>query len=612
MTKSATAPAAGPAVRATDLVDLGLRACEAFDRPDLGVRLTEAKRRLADPVINVVVAGEFKQGKSSLVNALVGAPVCPVDDDAATAIPTFVRHGETAAAEVLRDDAPREGIDLTDVRRHVVEEPANGDVDPARVTGVEIRIPRSILATGLVLVDTPGIGGLGSAHSTASLAAISLADAVLFVTSAAQELTRSEMEFLHRARSMCPTVACVFTKTDFYPAWRRIRDLDAGHLAAAGVDIPLIPVSSALRARAVKNSDTDLNGESGFPALIQLVRDQVGGTAEKRLATEAAAEVVALCDHLETSFAAERAALADPAEAQRVVDELTEVKSRVEALKTAAAKWNQTLSDGIGDLSSDLDFDLRSRIREVTKEADAAIEAGDPADTWAEIGPWLQSRTAAELLTNYEFLLARATDLSERVGEHFREASGGLYRQFDVHDPTRLADAGPIGDDLDLKKMRAGKQAMVALKSAYGGAMMFTLLGSMVGIMLGPIGIGIGLVLGHRGLREEKKRQIQKRRTEAKNETRKYCDKITFVAGKDSKDTLRRVQRELRDHYTALAEELNKSNAKALTAASEAAKKTQAERETRLKDVDAELGRLRQLRELAEGLASGMASGVAK
>jgi dynamin family protein len=602
MTKSATA-SAGLATRASDLVDLGLKACEAFDRPDLAGRLTEAKRRLADPVINVVIAGEFKQGKSSLVNALVGAQVCPVDDDTATAVPTFVRYGEPPSADLLWEgDAPREEIDMADLRRYVVEG-ANPDLDAPRVMGVEIRIPRTILATGLVLVDTPGIGGLGSAHSAASLAAISLADAVLFVTSAAQELTRSEMDFLNRARSMCQHVACVFTKTDFYPAWRRIRDLDAGHLAAAGIDVPLLPVSSALRARAVKNGDTDLNAESGFPDLIKVVRDEVGGTAEKRLAAEAASEIVALCDQLETSFVAEKAALADPAAAQRVVDELTAVKEHVESLKTAAARWSQTLNDGIGDLSSDIDYDLRARIREVTKEADAAIEAGDPADTWSEIGPWLQSRTAAELLANYDLLRHRAAELSERVGEHFRAAAGGLYRQFDVHDPTPLADVGELGENLDLAKMRAVKQGLVALKAAYGGAMMFTVIGSMVGIMLGPIGIGIGLVLGHRGLREEKKRQIQKRRAEARNEMRKYCDKITFVAGKDSRDTLRRVQRELRDHYTGLAEELNKSNAQAITAATDAAKKTQSERDRRLKDVEAELTRLGQLREIAREVA---------
>ncbi len=598
MTTAATTTT--PAARAGELVDLGLRACEAFGRPDLAARLTAVRERLADPVLHVVVAGEFKQGKSSLVNALVGAPVCPVDDDAATAVPTFVRHGDEATAELVwqGDERRREPIALADVRAHVVE---NGALDE-RVAGVEIRIPRAILASGLILVDTPGIGGLASAHAAASLAAISMADAVLFVTSAAQELTRSEVDFLRRARKLCPTVACVLTKTDFYPAWRRIRELDEAHLAAERADIPLVAVSSALRARAVKNSDAALNAESGYPGLIEFVRDLVGGSAEQRLATEAAAEVVSLCDQLETSFAAERAALADPAAAQRVVDELTAVKSRVEQLKTAAARWNQTLNDGIADLTSDIDHDLKSRIRAVTAEADEAIDESDPADTWAEMGSWLQAKTAEELLTNYELLRERATELSERVGEHFHAASGMALRRPTVHDPTPLA-AGEVGEDLDLKKMRVVKQAMVALKSAYGSAVMFSLLGSMVGIVLGPIGVGIGLVLGHRGLREEKKRQVQKRRTEARNAVRRYCDKVTFVAAKDSRDTLRRVQRELRDHYTALAEELNRSNAAALAAATEAATRTQADRAKRLKDVDAELERIRKLRSRAQAVA---------
>ncbi|GAB1510570.1 dynamin family protein [Actinophytocola sp. KF-1] len=603
MTRAATttAPPAGQAARAGELVDLGLRACEAFGRPDLAARLTAVRARLADPVSYVVVAGEFKQGKSSLVNALVGAPVCPVDDDAATAVPTFVRHGDEASAELVWQGEERrhEPIALPDVRAHVVE---SGTRDE-RVAGVEIRIPRAILASGLVLVDTPGIGGLGSAHAAASLAAISMADAVLFVTSAAQELTRSEVDFLRRARRLCPTVACVLTKTDFYPAWRRIRELDDAHLTAAtGQEIPLVAVSSALRARAVKNSDAGLNAESGYPGLIEFVRDLVGGSAEQRLATDAAAEVAALCDQLETSFAAERAALADPAAAQRVVDELTAVKAHVEQLKTTAARWHQTLNDGIADLTSDIDHDLKSRIRAVTAAADEAIDDSDPADTWAEMGSWLQSKTAEELLSNYELLRDRATELSERVGEHFHAASGVAPLGPTVHDPTPLA-AGAVGEDLDLKKMRVVKQAMVALKSAYGSAVMFSLLGSMVGIVLGPIGVGIGLVLGHRGLREEKKRQVQKRRTEARNAVRRYCDKVTFVAAKDSRDTLRRVQRELRDHYTALAEELNRSNAAALAAATEAANRTQTDRAKRLKDVDAELERIRKLRTRAEAVA---------
>lgn len=606
MTEAATAPATatGVAAKAVAMVDLGLRACTAYDRPDTAARLTAARSALADPVLHVVVAGEFKQGKSSLVNALVGATVCPVDDDVATAVPTYVRHGARPEASLLLDAEAvrRETIPLAEVRRHVVENgEAGGRADGARVTGVEVRIPRKILAGGLVLVDTPGVGGLASPHAAASLAAVSMAEAVIFVTGAAQELTRSEVEFLRRARRLCPTVACVITKTDFYPAWRRIQELNEKHLAAH-CPVPLMTVSSPLRTRAVKANDTALNAESGFTHLVKFITEQIGGTAVDRLATEAVAEVIALCDQLDEHFQAERAALADPEAAKRIVRELTGVKARVEGLKTTAAKWNQTLNDGVTDLTSDVDHDLRARVRTVIAEADGAIEGADPADTWAEMESWLQSRMANELLANYELLRERANALSERVGNHFHEASNAPLTRPAVHNPSPLAAVTDFEHKIDLKRMRVTKQAMVALKNAYGGALMFVILGSLVGVSLGPIGIGIGLVMGHRGLREEKKRQVQRRRAEARNAVRRYCDEVSFVANKDSRDTLRRVQRQLRDHYSGLAEELNRSNAQALASASDAAKRTQSDREKRLKDVDSELARVRQLRQRAQAV----------
>ncbi|WP_328468300.1 dynamin family protein [Actinoplanes sp. NBC_00393] len=593
-----------PAAKAVAVVELGLRACQAYDRPDAAARLVAARDALADPVLHVVVAGEFKQGKSSLVNALVGAAVCTVDDDLATAVPTYVRHGEKTEASLLYETpAPepepprRETIPLSDVRRYVVE---GGDPGRpgTRVTGVEVRIPRKILAGGLVLVDTPGVGGLGSPHAAASLAAVSMADAVIFVTGAAQELTRSEVDFLQRARSLCQTVVCVQTKTDFYPAWRKIRDLNEKHLAAH-CPVPLMPVSSALRLRAVKANDTALNAEAGFTHLVKFLNDQIGASAADRLAADAASEVIALCDQLDAHYQAERTALSDPEAARRVVRELTDVKSRVETLKSAAAKWNQTLNDGVTDLTSDIDHDLRARVRVVIAEADTAIDEADPADTWPEMESWLQSRMADELLANYDLLRKRADALSERVGNHFHEASTMIMSRPSVHNPTPLATVTDFQHKIDLERMRVGKQAMVALKNAYGGALMFIILGSLVGVSLGPIGIGIGLVMGHRGLREEKKRQVQRRRTEARNAIRRYCDEVVFVAGKDSRDTLRRVQRQLRDHYSRLAEELNRSNAQALAGASEAAKLAQSDREQRLKDVDAELARVTKLRQRA-------------
>ncbi|HEX6967858.1 MAG TPA: dynamin family protein [Micromonosporaceae bacterium] len=602
MSEAAEAAASDILGKATGLIDLGLRACDAYGRADLRDRLAAVQRKLNDPAFYIVVAGEFKKGKSSLVNALIGSQVCPVDDDVATAVPTFVRHGSQPEAALLFDGEPtrREPIPVEQVGSHVLERSNAGSSQ--RASGVEVRLPRKLLNSGLVLVDTPGVGGLGSAHAAASLAATSMADAVLFVTDASQELTHSELEFLRRTREMCDNVACVITKTDFYPAWQKIRDLNARHLGRE-FDIPLITVSSSLRMRAVSTSDQALNAESGFPQLVRFITGQVGGDVTKRLAEETAAEVIAVSEQIESQFEAERAALADPAAAQRVMSELNAAKERVTALKSAAAKWSQTLNDGIADLTSDIDHDLRRRIRQVIEEADTAIEDIDPADSWSEMEAWLEARLAHELLANYGMLRHRAALLSEQVGEHFQEASGQVLRQLAIHNPASLVSGAKVDHKIELEKMRVRKQAMVALKSAYGGTLMFTMLGSLAGVVLGPLGLGIGLVMGHKGLREEKKRQRQQRQSQAKNAVRRYCDEVSFVAGKDSRDTLRRVQRQLRDHYGALAEQLNRSNAEALAAASEAAKRTQAEREKRLKDIDAELARLRQLRQRAAAVA---------
>ena len=124
MTQATPAPTATSATAAAmSVVDLGVRACAAYGRPDLAARLNRSREALADPSIHIVVAGEFKQGKSSLVNALLGANVCPVDDDVATAVPTFIRYGEENAAALVHDgDPPRKSPSRsTDIRKHVVE-----------------------------------------------------------------------------------------------------------------------------------------------------------------------------------------------------------------------------------------------------------------------------------------------------------------------------------------------------------------------------------------------------------------------------------------------------------------------------------------------------------
>ena len=140
------------------------------NRSDLETRVAAARRRLEQTTCSVLVVGEFKKGKSSLINALVNAPICPVDDDAATAKPIEVHYAATPEASVvLRAVSPTERtedmppvtrpLDFDDIPSYAAEPTSAPDAD--QVAAVRLGLPRQLLATGLVLVDTPGVGGLG-------------------------------------------------------------------------------------------------------------------------------------------------------------------------------------------------------------------------------------------------------------------------------------------------------------------------------------------------------------------------------------------------------------------------------------------------------------------
>ena len=115
-----------------------------------------------------------------------------------------------------------------------------------RIHSVELVLPAPVLESGLVLVDTPGVGGLGSMHSTVTMGALPMAEAVLFVSDASQEFTQPEIDFMESARSMCPNIVVLLTKIDFYPAWRKVKALDEAHLERLGIETEIIPVSSTL------------------------------------------------------------------------------------------------------------------------------------------------------------------------------------------------------------------------------------------------------------------------------------------------------------------------------------------------------------------------------
>ena len=104
-------------------------------------------------------------------------------------------------------------------------------------------------AAGCKLVDSPGVGGLDSSNALATLSALSSAHAVLLVSDASQEYTEPEVQFLKHAMRISPNVAAVLAKTDLYPEWRQIEQIDRGHLSDVGRRADLLGVERPAAAR---------------------------------------------------------------------------------------------------------------------------------------------------------------------------------------------------------------------------------------------------------------------------------------------------------------------------------------------------------------------------
>src|SRR4029453_5750481 len=100
------------------------------------------------------------------------------------------------------------------------------------------------------------------------------------------------------------------------------------------------------------------------------------------------------------------------------------------------------------------------------------------------------------------------------------------------------------------------------------------------------------IMMGGKSIGDERKRLLTKRQNEAKAAVRRYVDDVTFQVAKDSRDRLRLVQRDLRDHFTAQAEQLKRSLQESQQGAERAVKASRSERETRLAEMTKAMGPL--------------------
>ncbi|HLI63556.1 MAG TPA: dynamin family protein [Terriglobales bacterium] len=159
----------------------------------------------------VACVGQFKRGKSTLLDALVGEEILPTGVVPVTTVPTVLRHGMQRTARVLIDGQWRT-IRPEDLAQYVSEElnPEN----EKRVEGVEAFLPSPLLASGMCLVDTPGIGSVFSANTDATKDFIPQIDAAILVVGADPPISGEEAALVEAVAANVDHILIVLNKID--------------------------------------------------------------------------------------------------------------------------------------------------------------------------------------------------------------------------------------------------------------------------------------------------------------------------------------------------------------------------------------------------------------
>ncbi len=292
--------------------------------------LAAARSRLAAVTFRLVVLGEYKRGKSTLANALLGSPVLPVDVLPLTSVITEVVHGPAKTARVELVDGRSEPISLDELPGWVTE--AGNPRNRKGVRRAWVELPSPLLRQGVTIVDTPGVGSVFEHNTEVTLDFLAESDAVVIVLAADQPLSAEERRLLAALSDITDHVLFAVNRIDLLSGPDAAKSLDFIRRTLA--DLDGAPPDHVFPISAREALDAETAGESTpapFAAFARALERVLVGRKADILEARARALLLLAADFLALGLDAERRGL----EQERQV--LGEVRTRLEDTAAKAA-----------------------------------------------------------------------------------------------------------------------------------------------------------------------------------------------------------------------------------------------------------------------------------
>ena len=188
-------------------------ACKQFNIVSLKRRMEACESLLVEnPPIDVAILGQFKAGKSSFLNSLIGKAILPVGVIPVTTVITRLQYGEKEEAIASHFDGRKIKIALPKLGDYTSE--AENPSNEKNVEVVDISLPSLKEYDGLRLVDTPGLGSVFKSHMETSEHWLPEVGAALLAVSADRPLSENDLKLLRELTQHTPRIVLLLTKAD--------------------------------------------------------------------------------------------------------------------------------------------------------------------------------------------------------------------------------------------------------------------------------------------------------------------------------------------------------------------------------------------------------------
>ncbi len=187
--------------------------CRQFQIISLNRQIEACKGLLAEnPPIDVAILGQFKAGKSSFLNSLIGKSVLPVGVIPVTTVISRLTWGEKERAMVSFYDGTRSEVNIHHLDEYTSE--AKNPSNQKNVEMVDIELPSLKDYAGLRLVDTPGLGSVFKYHMETSENWLPEVGAALLAVSADRPLSENDLQLIRELMQHTPKIVLLLTKVD--------------------------------------------------------------------------------------------------------------------------------------------------------------------------------------------------------------------------------------------------------------------------------------------------------------------------------------------------------------------------------------------------------------